>query len=88
MSDQDITFSEDRLRAILAEFKLDLIERLTRELSHKADLATVAALEKRIDLQDVKIEGVNAWKNKILGAIAVVAICIPVATALIVQQLQ
>lgn len=49
MSD-NISLSEDRLRAILAEFKLDLIERLTRELSRKADLAHVDAVEKRLEV--------------------------------------
>lgn len=106
MSEQNITVSEDRLRAILAEFKLDLIERLNREIAHKADIALVAALEKRMtaleehgsrdarmairQLEETErvIEGLMAWRNRMIGAIAVLsAAVVPVSLIVLTHYL-
>lgn len=101
---EPISLSEDRLRAILAEFKLDLIERITRELARKADMAHVEALEQRLttveeaardarlaltaaQVLEAELDRLAAWKNRIVGALALVsAVAIP-ASLVVLNEL-
>ena len=76
-----ISVSEDRLRLLFAEFKLDLLQQLSQ-------YATTAAVEKqseRIRALEDTIKGniaVNRWQKLFIGG--AIAIFVPLVTTLIV----
>lgn len=60
-----ISVSEDRLRAVLAEFELRFLERLDSKLERKADLVMLNEARRRIADNEQEIETLNQWRSRL-----------------------
>lgn len=61
-----ISVSEERLLRILAEFKLDLLERLSRDLSAKANVADVDALKATVKSIEARVGEHETVRERVL----------------------
>lgn len=57
-----INVSEDRLRAVLAEFKLDLFNALTDRFDRKADLVHLVDARKDLIALERRVSALEKWR--------------------------
>ena len=65
MSDP-ISVSEERLKLILAEFKLEMFERLSRDFAAKANVADVEALKARVSETERLLSEAKNVRDRVL----------------------
>lgn len=63
---ENISVSEERLRLILAEFKLELFDRLGKDLAAKANVADVEALKATVKGLEAKVTESENLRGRIL----------------------
>ena len=69
-----INVSEDRLRAVLAEFELRLITGLSTRFEAKADLIHLTDARKQIHDLEERVAKLERWRSYLAGAMAVIAL--------------
>jgi hypothetical protein len=57
-----INVSEDRLRAVLAEFKLDLISNLSDRFERKADVMQLTDARKELISLEKRVSSLEKWR--------------------------
>lgn len=63
---ENISVSEERLRLILAEFKLELFEKLNAQFATKADASAVEALRLSVKALEVKVAEHDNIKERVM----------------------